>query len=82
VPITGIDKAIKNLFVENNAERKVADARDLLGLRDHAGIDDLMAELAVLCHWSPAEMEAMDVIELIDWHARVVAVHDRINGGE
>lgn len=41
-----------------------------------------MAELAVLCHWSPREMNDMDVDELLDWHARVIAVHNRINGGE
>lgn len=41
-----------------------------------------MAELAVLCHWTPTEMNAMDTDELLDWHARVVAIHNRINGGE
>lgn len=29
-----------------------------------------MANIAVVFHWSLAAMDAMDLLELIDWHER------------
>lgn len=41
-----------------------------------------MADLAIIAHWPPSEMAAMDIIELMGWHQRLVDTHNRINGAE
>ena len=42
-------------------------------------IDDLMAEIAIIAHWPPSEMAAMEINELMGWHQRLVETHNRIN---
>ena len=39
-----------------------------------------MAEIAIIAHWPPSEMAAMDISELMGWHQRLVETHNRING--
>ena len=41
-----------------------------------------MAEIAIIAHWPPSEMAAMDNSELMGWHQRLVEIHNRINGAE
>ena len=39
-----------------------------------------MADLAIIAHWPPSEMAAMELDELMGWHQRLVEIHNRING--
>ncbi|MBI0276666.1 GpE family phage tail protein [Hafnia alvei] len=32
-----------------------------------------MADIAVIFHWRPADMNAMNIDELMSWHAQAVA---------
>ena len=41
-----------------------------------------MADLAIIAHWPPSEMAAMELDELMGWHQRLVETHNRINGAE
>ncbi|VEA71963.1 Phage P2 GpE [Serratia rubidaea] len=35
-------------------------------------VDDLMADIAVIFHWPPSEMNGMELGELIDWRQRAL----------
>ncbi|AVJ16354.1 GpE family phage tail protein [Serratia rhizosphaerae] len=35
-------------------------------------MDDLMADIAVIFHWPPSEMNGMGLGELIDWRRRAL----------
>lgn len=41
-----------------------------------------MAEIAIIAHWQPSEMAAMEISELMGWHQRLVEIHNHINGTE
>lgn len=41
-----------------------------------------MADLAIIAHWPPSEMAAMELDELMGWHQRLVERHNQINGVE
>lgn len=41
-----------------------------------------MAEIALIFHWTPADMDPMPVAELMDWRARAIALHNQMNKAE
>ena len=41
-----------------------------------------MAEIAIIAHWPPSDMAAMENSELMGWHQRLVETYNRINGAE
>ncbi|MGL6351963.1 MAG: GpE family phage tail protein [Aeromonas sp.] len=41
-----------------------------------------MAEIAIIAHWPPSEMAAMELSELMAWHCQLVETYNRINGGD
>ena len=38
-----------------------------------------MADLAVVFHWAPADMNQLGLQELMDWRGRAVELHNQIN---
>lgn len=38
-----------------------------------------MADLAMLLHWRAADMDAMSLAELLDWHALAVERHNAMH---
>ncbi|MBL5905932.1 GpE family phage tail protein [Serratia fonticola] len=36
------------------------------------GVDDLMADIAVIFHWPPSEMAGMSLTELLNWRDKAV----------
>lgn len=45
-------------------------------------VDDLMADIAILFHWSPSEMNPMSLAELIGWRHRAIVRSGTQSGGE
>lgn len=41
-----------------------------------------MDVVAFFFHWTPADMDAMDPAELMDWRERAIAIHNRLNTPE
>lgn len=41
-----------------------------------------MADLALIFHWQPAVMDAMDIAELMRWRALAVQRHNAMQGAE
>ncbi|MEO0682714.1 MAG: GpE family phage tail protein [Pseudomonadota bacterium] len=39
-----------------------------------------MADIAVIFHWPPSEMDGMNLEELAGWHARALARHEAQEG--
>ncbi|MDH2898853.1 GpE family phage tail protein [Rahnella variigena] len=38
----------------------------------HFGVDDLMADVAVVFHWPPSELYPMSPAELAQWRAKAI----------
>jgi hypothetical protein len=41
-----------------------------------------MADIAIIFHWPPSEMAAMELDELQDWHAKALDRWEKINRAE
>ncbi|MBH9536919.1 GpE family phage tail protein [Novosphingopyxis sp. YJ-S2-01] len=41
-----------------------------------------MADIALVFHWPPAVMDALEVDELMQWHERALARFKLVHGGE
>jgi hypothetical protein len=41
-----------------------------------------MADIAALFHWRPADMDGMELAELLDWHALALERWRRMNSAD
>ncbi len=41
-----------------------------------------MADIAAIFHWSPSDMAAMDILDLIEWRGRAVTRWNKMNEGK
>ncbi|WP_322090665.1 GpE family phage tail protein [Enterobacter roggenkampii] len=39
---------------------------------DNLSVDDLMADIAVIFHWPPSELNSLNVTELITWREKAL----------
>ncbi|WP_239508441.1 GpE family phage tail protein [Enterobacter hormaechei] len=39
---------------------------------DNLSVDDLMADIAVIFHWPPSELNSLSVTELITWREKAL----------
>jgi hypothetical protein len=47
-----------------------------------ANVDELMADIAAIFHWSLADLERLDPFELLNWRRLAVERWNRMNGAK